>query len=287
MRRSAILVSLALPIALALPAAAPARTVDVHPGGLQRAIARADAGDTLRVHHGHYRGSLVIAKRLELIGAPGERRPLIDGRCRTRVTIQAAANGVRLRRLHVVGADESAGQLPSEVDFSGLGTGAVTDSLLRDTCDAEYGVNVFDSGRIRVLRNTARGFSDAGIYVGRITGTLGGVLLVRGNESFHNNRGFILEDSAGGDVRVVANRFHDNTSSGEGPPSGIFVRNSDRALFRENAVFGNSRFGINLDANSDRNRFFGNRIHGNPVAVNDLGSGNCGSGNRPGAFPAC
>jgi parallel beta-helix repeat protein len=284
MRRAPIAVALAL---LALPAPAAARTLDVHPGSLHRALERADRGDTLIVHEGRYKGSFVIRERLKVFGAQGERRPLIDGLCRTRVTVEVAADGVVLRRLHVVGADESAGTLPIEVDFTDRRSGTISHSLLRDTCDAEYGVNVFHSRRIRVIRNRALGFSDAGIYVGGVDTTGSGVLTVRGNRSFNNNRGFILEDSAGGTIRVLHNRFTGNRSPGHGPPSGIFVRNSDAGVFRENTVTGNGRFGVDLDGNSDRNRFVLNLLRPNPVNVRDLGSGNCGGGNRPDAFPAC
>jgi len=276
-----------LAVLLSLPAAAAAATRDVRPGGLHRAIERAAPGDTLILHSGRYRGPVVIPERLKLFGARGEARPLIDGRCRARATITVAANDVRLRRLEVVGADESGGSLPSEVDFSDLESGGITDSIVRDTCDAEYGINVFRSRRIDVLRNTAVGFSDAGIYVGGITDTGRGAIVVRGNESLRNNRGFILEDSNGGRVRVVANGFEGNRSRGEGVPTGVFIRNSDGALFKRNDVAGNGRFGVDLDGNSDRNRFFGNRIFRNPVNVRNRGAGNCGGGNRPDAFPAC
>src|ERR687896_1757656 len=43
------------------PAGAP-RTIQVHPGELQDAVERARGGDTLVIHHGRYRGSLVIDK---------------------------------------------------------------------------------------------------------------------------------------------------------------------------------------------------------------------------------
>jgi nitrous oxidase accessory protein NosD len=284
MRRATIAAAVAL---LVLPASAAARTIDVRPGGLHSAIERANAGDTLIVHEGHYRGSFVIDKRLKVYGAQGERRPLIDGRCRTRVTVRAAADGIVLRRLHVVGADRSGGPLPIEVDFTNRRSGEISNSLLRDTCDAEYGVNVFHSRRIKVLRNRALGFSDAGIYVGGVDSTGRGVLVVRGNRSFRNNRGFILEDSAGGTIRVLHNRFFGNRSPGHGPASGIFVRNSDAAVFRENEVSRNGRFGVDIDARSSRNRFVRNLLRPNPVNVRDRGTGNCGGGNRPEAFPAC
>jgi parallel beta-helix repeat protein len=261
--------------------------IDVRPGELREAIARADDGDTLRLHEGRYTGRYTIAKRLKLVGAPGERRPLIDGRCQTRATIRVVVPGVVIRRLHVVGSDESGGPFPSSVEFIRVRSGRITDSLLRDTCEAEYGVNVFASQRITVLRNRTRGFSDAGIYVGAISSTGGGILEVADNETFRNNLGVIVEDSSGGTIVVNDNLIRDNTSSGEGIPSGIFVRRSDAASFSRNRVVRNGEFGIHLDPASERNRFFANRVRSNPRNVFDQGTGNCGRGNVPNAFPAC
>src|SRR3954468_5249228 len=75
-------------------ARAPAgRAIEVHPGQLHGALRQAVDGDTLVLHHGRYRGVYTIRERLRLIGAPGERRPVIDGRCRTRVTLEIEGNG--------------------------------------------------------------------------------------------------------------------------------------------------------------------------------------------------
>lgn len=281
-----------VPVAFALVAQAPAaggggQVIDVRPGELRGALAGASDGDTLMLHRGRYGGSFTISERVKLVGAPGEQRPLIDGRCRTRAVIEVVTSGVVIRRLQVVGSDESAGAFPSSVEFTRVGQGRITDSLLRDTCDAEYGVNVFDSGRVAVLRNRARGFSDAGIYVGAITDTGAGTLLLADNETLRNNRGVIVEDSNGGRIVVRGNAIRDNTAPGEGTPSGIFVRNSDRVLIQGNAVFRNGELGVHLDPESDRNRFFGNRIEANPRNVLDEGDGNCGRRNTPNAFPAC
>lgn len=262
--------------------------IQVHPGQLQRAIERAVAGDTLVIHAGHYRGVFVIDERLKLVGAAGERRPLIDGRCETRVTIAVRTDGVVLRRLHVVGADEGFGPVPSEVDFSAVRSGRISGSLLRDTCDAEYGVNVFGSAEVDVIDNVGRGFSDAAFYVGSIFGTGDGVLRVTGNEGFASNRGVIVEDAVGGIIRIVRNRLHDNTAPGLGVPTGIWLHRSDGVVLVDNLVTDNGRFGIHLDPGSDRNQLFGNVARRNPGGnFRDQGTGNCGADNRPDVFPAC
>jgi parallel beta-helix repeat protein len=264
------------------------RVVQVHPGELGPAIEAASGGDTLVVHAGTYRGSFVVDKRINILGARKERRPLIDGRCATRVTIAVTHAGVVLRHLQVVGADEGFGSFPSEVDFSGVASGGARGLLVRDTCDAEYGINVFGSRAVAVIGNRGRGFSDSTIYIGGITSTGDGALTVRGNEAFGNNRGIIVEDSAGGRVRLLGNRAHDNTISGEGAPAGIFLHNSDGVLLSGNVASDNGRFGIHLDANSDHNRLLDNTARGNPWGnFRDEGKGNCGAGNHPDSFPSC
>jgi hypothetical protein len=65
--------------------------------------------------------------------------------------------------LTVQGADIAFSPLPSEVGFTGVGEGAAKKLVLRDTCDGEYGVNVFGTGRMLVRNSVARGLSDAGL----------------------------------------------------------------------------------------------------------------------------
>lgn len=265
-----------------------ARTLQVHPGELKAKLAASGDGDTLIIHRGHYRGAIQIDHRVELLGAAGAPRPVIDGLCATRATILVRHGGVTLRRLAVVGADEGHGDFPSEVDFSGLPSGRAVGLSVRDTCDAEYGINVFGSEKVDVIGNTGRGFSDSVIYIGGISSTGNGVLRVNENEAFGSNRGIIIEDSAGGDLRFKGNRVHGNRIGGEGTPSGIFVHNSDGVLISANTVTDNGTYGIQLDSNSDGNRIFGNTVLRNPGGnFIDQGSGNCGTGNHPNPFPPC
>jgi parallel beta-helix repeat protein len=192
-----------------------------------------------------------------------------------------------LRGLRVVGADEGFGPFPSAVDFRDVGRGSARDLVLEDTCDrpgpdegAEYGVNVFHSRKVSVAGNDARGFSDAGLYVGQITSTGNGALSVHGNVSRGNNRGVIVEDSAGGRIVVKNNELNRNRAAGEGTPSGIFLHNADGVEIEGNAVNGDGEIGIHLDPNSDDNALHDNVVRDNPTNLLDEGSGNCGSGNR-------
>jgi parallel beta-helix repeat protein len=283
-------------LAAPAPAGSDGRTIHVRPGpdALQRALDRADDGDTLRVHEGRYPEDVTVRNRLRIVAADGD-TPVIDGRCRTARTIAVRRSGVHLRGLTVVGAAEGFGFLPTEVDFSGVARGSARGLVVRDTCGAEgaeYGVNVFQAGPIKVIGNRAgRGFSDAGIYVGSITDTGDGALSVRDNLTLRNNVGIIVEDSAGGDIRVRLNRVKQNTRPGESDPTGILIRRSDGALIEDNTVRGSGRFGIYLDPDSERNVLNDNVVSGSGTTdLRDEGSGNCGSGNSFGSgdsLPPC
>jgi parallel beta-helix repeat protein len=208
------------------------------------------------------------------IKAVGPGRVIVDGRCQTRFTIDVLADHVMLKRLTVQGATSGLGDFPSEVNFSGVSDGAARRMLFRDTCDAEYGINVFGTGDMVVRRSEARGFSDAGIYIGGITA---GPVTALENETHSNNRGIIVEDSTPGTVAVLDNRTHDNPAPGEGLPSGIFVHNSDGELFRGNLVADNGLHGIHVDPTSDGNRLFSNAISGSGT-LDDEGTANCWNG---------
>lgn len=254
--------------------------IQVRPGkqAITKALDRADPGDKLRVHSGRYRESLEVTKPVEIVGAGKARRPVIDGKCESDITVAVGAAGVTLRHLKVVGATDqvSAGR---EVDFTGVATGTMDDLRLRDTCDAEYGINVFQTGPVSVTGSRAAGFSDAGIYVGDVVDTLGGTLVVRGNESFANNKGIIVEFSSGGDILVEANDVHDNTLAAFGDQVGIFIHGSDGVRMFGNSVTGNGAIGVQLTPDADGNVLDGNTITGNPTDIRDEGTGNCGTAN--------
>jgi parallel beta-helix repeat protein len=265
-------------------ASASADTINVHPGpnAIQNAIDGAASGDTLRVHPGRYEESVTVNEHALRIVGVGDSRPIIDGGCAAGAAVNVIRNDVRLEGLKVTGGSEY------EVNFIGRASGRVIDSVVRDTCDALYGINVFNGGAVKVKDNIATGFRDAGIYVGGITNTRGGVLRLKNNESYGNNRGIIVEDSLRRtDIRVIGNSVHGNDLPGLGFRSGIFVHNGDGVLFRGNRANRNGRYGIHLDADSDHNRLFDNKAkrNGDRNFFNE-GSGNCGSGNSFG-LPHC
>lgn len=283
---AALLAAVVLPVT---PASAKKRVKNVHPDShpshaISNTLFRARPGTTLRIHPGRYRESLVINKRVKLIGV-GRRRPVIDAGCDARFAVEVDVNNVKLVGLKVIGADGAPGTVPSEVDFTDVSGGRANDLVLRDTCDAEYGVNIYRTGPIEVRNSRAVGFDDAGFYVGGITSTPGGSIRVRRSEAYGNNRGVIIESSAGGDIRVKENYLHDNNVvlpppiAPEWPPTGLLINDSDGVLVEHNAVLDNGAFGLRLAAGSDDNLINENAFTGNPVDVLDLGTGNCGLNN--------
>lgn len=269
-KRTAALVLVAASIAMGwgdgdTAEAARRRRIDVFPGknAIGRAIRAASPGDVLRIHPGRYPEVVEIDKRLTLRGV-GKRLPTIDGRCRTGIVVDVRADGVRLKRLRVQGASGEAGALSTEVNFAFVTNGVARRMVFRDTCDAEYGVNVYRTGRVVVARSRARGFADAGLYVGD---TLEGPVFFRRNEAFDNNRGIIVEDSLPGTVVVSGNVVYGNDQPGTGPePSGIDVIRTDGALIVRNVVRDNLVYGIRAYAQpqnvSEGNRFFDNVVSG-------------------------
>jgi parallel beta-helix repeat protein len=203
----------------------------------------------------------------------GDGTVIVDGTCSAADTILIKGDGVTIRGLRVIGA--GVGFAPKEIDFVGVTSGRVLDSVVEDTCgNAEYGVNVFNSGSIRVIRTTATGFADAGIYIGQITSTQFGPLLLSDNDTYGNDRGIIVENSAGGQILVRSNSVHDNATTG------IWITNSDRVRIQRNIVRDNGDAGIELDSFSDRNMVRQNVAQGQTYDLaNHGGNGNCFLGN--------
>jgi len=280
-----------LGVAVAALARAPgalAATIEVNPGpnAISKALNNSHNGDTLRIHDGTYRETFNVDKRVTLRGVGG--RPLIDGQCNAQRTTMVRSGGVTFDHLKIVGAAEGFGPYPSEVDVEDVGTGAIHDVIVHDTCGgpadgAEYGINVFNSGPVYVTGNRAAGgFSDAGIYIGAITDTGGSRLQVLNNTTFLNHQGIIIENSGGaGNIQVAHNDVHDNKTPGveTEEASGIFIHNSDGVGIRNNTVKANGDIGVNIDAGSDHNRLIKNVITNNPLDINNDGTSNCASGN--------
>jgi parallel beta-helix repeat protein len=269
-----------------LPIEASADVVHVHPGpnAITNAIRRAVPGDRLVIHGGLYREDIRVGKRLSLVAAPGD-TPTIDATCDSFTAVDITANRVLLRGLRVVGGTYY------EVDTTFVGNVTLQLIRMRDTCgNALYGVNVYQTGTVLVARSRARGFEDAGIYVGGIDD---GPVTVRRNTTFDNNRGILVEDVAPNTVRVAYNTSRVNDLPGLGPPSGIWLHEADGVEVVGNTFTDNDDFGIDIDLDSSNNEVRGNTATGNGTFdIRDQGTGNCFSGNvygtsNPSTLPSC
>jgi parallel beta-helix repeat protein len=277
-------VVVAMALLLAAPVVARAETFNVHPGNnaIQKAVNKAGNGDRIRVHDGTYREDVDVDKRLRITDA-GDGRPTIDGRCTTDRVIDVIHGGVALRGLRVKGARDE-----YTINMIGVPSGAVKDVVMRETCGADdaalYGINTYESGHLNLRGNDAKGFEDAGIYVGEISDTEGGPLRVRANNTHGNNVGVLIEDVFDVpevDVRVRNNRTNGNTlDSGLSAPAGILIRRSDGVLVADNVANSNGDYGIHVDDQSDDNVINNNDASSNGTSdFFDEGTNNCGAGN--------
>jgi parallel beta-helix repeat protein len=268
-------------------------TTEVFPGpnAIQNAVTAASAGDTLLIHTGTYNEDVTVGnvKTGLSLRAYGDGPVVVDAGCGGFTTIDVNAGGVTIDGLRVRGGTYY------EIDFNGVPGGVVTGSVLRDTCRAYYGVNVFNvSGTMTVMGNAATGFDDAGIYVGGISNTTATVV-VSDNYTFGNNRGIIMEEIvAAANVTVTGNLSRVNRipqPPGLNPNAGIFLHNADGLLVDGNTVRRNDERGIELDANSSGNAVTNNTISGHTYDLSNLGTNNCFSGNTyttsNGPLPGC
>jgi parallel beta-helix repeat protein len=251
----------------------PAKVIEVYPArhALAKALDQALPGDTLNIHTGRYREHVDVSTPDLTMQAAGDGRVVVDARCRANDTIYVTANGVTVDGLTVVGAAEGFGSFPSEIGLQSVDqTGLIENSVFKNTCDAEYGIQVFQSGSIVIRNNRTSGFSDSGIYIGAISNTPNGPLIVAGNRSENSHQGIIVEDSSGGTIQVTDNGVDGNFDAG------IFLHNSDGVLINHNVVRDNGRAGIDLDPTSDTNRVVRNVSMGHTYDLeNEGGTGNC------------
>jgi parallel beta-helix repeat protein len=250
--------------------AAPHATIQVFPGtrAIRKALREANPGDVLNIHAGMYSETLEISKNKLTLQAAGDGKVIVDGQCLATSVITINAEGTIIRGLKVRGGAYYS------IDLEHHASARFQENTLQGTCiGVEYGINVFDGESIKIIGNKAKGFHDAGIYVGGINATPNGALVVRGNNTFGNTRGIIIEDSV--NVVIVArdNQVHDNTTTG------IYLHNSDGIRVVHNTVTNNGNAGIYLDANSDSNTVNSNALTRHTFDLLNEGSGNCFNNN--------
>jgi parallel beta-helix repeat protein len=272
-RNIAAAVTLALCLALVpgVGQAASSDVIEVFPGpnAINNALDVAQPGDILNIHAGTYSERVNVDVANVTLRSAGDGQVTVDGMCTASTTVDVLAERVTLQGLRVIGA--GLGGAPIAVDFSGRDTGRVISSVVEDTCgDAWYGINVYQGGSIKIIGNSTSGFDDAGIYVGDITSTPFGPLVIRGNETFGNNKGVIVQDSSGAEIQVISNSVHDNLATG------IWVNLADGIRVVRNTLDDNGTTGIEVDEFSDGNVIRRNRALGHTFDLYDGGgNGNC------------
>jgi parallel beta-helix repeat protein len=229
----------------------------------------------------------LIEKELTIKGpSDGKKLPTVDGRCGTAFTMLVLDSPVTLKNFRVTGASDARGGQygGAEVNFIEGGAGSAQNLRVVASCDVLYGINVFDSGDVRITGGRYSGYDDAGIYVGSIN-RAASTIEVTENFSTRNNRGIIIEDSADNGGILVADNTTNANDNGH-TPSGIFLHNADSVVLAGNAAVDNSSAGIWLDTTSDDNRLIDNVASNNGVLGGEVaadlqndGVGNCGGGN--------
>jgi parallel beta-helix repeat protein len=267
--------------------------MDVFPGPgtpLQDAIDAASDGALLVVHGGGYPEVVTITKRLRLMHPTGEGNFAVIGDvnenvfCDAPTVLTIVASRVRVENIDVAGGTFST------IDVHDSDRVTLNRVTVYNRCNtAEYGVNIFASTHVKVFEVKtyplfgSEGYNDAGFYLGGIPAR-GAVRLKKCFSSEDDERGILIEDSAPRGV-VVQNSAADFSRS-----AGIFLRNSDGVLLKDNSVTSSRGTGIELDATSDDNDIVGNGVFSTVVAdVVDAGSGNCWRRNTfsTGTVPPC
>jgi parallel beta-helix repeat protein len=245
--------------------------IQVNPGiahAIRKALKSANPGDTLNVHTGTYNEALNITKNNITLQSAGDGTVILDAGCGSEAAIQMNADGIIIKGLTVRGGIEYT------ISAVGRNSGTVRSNKVISTCSgAEYGVNVYGRGSLRVIENEGSGFADAVIYIGGIAATPAGALKVKGNNTYNSQRGIIIEDSSGVNIKVLQNNVHDILDTG------ILIHNSDEILIRGNTMTNDTNNGIHLDAPSDTNSVINNVISGNTNDINNEGTGNCFTNN--------
>ncbi len=197
MRALAVICMALAPLPLA------AGKIEVSPGGLAGALARAEPGDTLRLAPGNYTGPVVLDKSLTLIGTDGVH---IDGGGEGSV-ITVTAEDVTIRGLTITGSGDSHDGIDSGVQLSKTAHGAVVeDNVLKGNL---YGVDIHGAKNSRVTGNVIEGQQHDqmnrrgnGIYVWNAPGAV-----VDGNDIRWGRDGIFVNSSKKN--TFTNNRFRD------------------------------------------------------------------------------
>ncbi|MCR9088906.1 MAG: nitrous oxide reductase family maturation protein NosD [Rhodobacteraceae bacterium] len=188
---------------ICLPLALPAAERQVLPGGLGRALAEAQDGDSLRLAPGRYRGPIVLDRPVTLDGGGAA---VIDGGGQGSV-ISVTSPGVTLRGLEVTGSGDSHDGIDSGIKLTKTATGAeVAENVLRGNL---YGIDIHGARDAVVRGNRIEGRQDRlmnrrgnGVYVWNAPGAA-----VIGNDVRWGRDGIFVNSSKRN--RFIGNRFRD------------------------------------------------------------------------------
>jgi len=270
----------AIVLAVAVSTVVPLATVRgatfvVSPGPgtpVQDAIDAASPGDTIRLMLGSYPEQLVIDKRISLVGVrsaspnPSDTTSVGTGQCiGSDPAIWILANGVRLRRVEVVGGD--GGGIRAIGSLLNL-----TDVFVRSPCEVVNApfVNVESSNRVTLSKVWARGTATEHAPAGiRIADTVqDGRVRIRKASASGNDIGILLENDAARSVLVASGDVNFNSR-------GIVLRGTTGVSVDRNSLIGNSTSGIEIEATSSGNLVTRNAVSGSTNDVVDYGSANC------------
>lgn len=252
-----------------------AQTITVQEGEtIQRAIDRAQPGDTVKVPYRVYHESVALdTNNITLHGIPNENGefPILDGRSEIADGVIASGNQFTIGYLHMRNYTDN-----------GVLVEGVTDVHFHDLVTENtgvYGVYPVQSTNVLIERVRASGVNDAAIYAGQCEN-----VIVRDSETFDSVIGIELENTVNGEVynnhshnnslglllvllpqltskisidtKVYNNLFEDNntenfarsdmTVSFVPPGLGILVAASDRNEIYNNTIRNNKTSGIGL-----------------------------------------
>ncbi len=287
MRYTAFRIGILVALVFVAASGALSMIVSVSPGPgtpLRDAIAAAHSGDTSRIAAGTYAEMVVVDKPLRLIGA-GANLVTINAGCTSPncpsglpCALAVAANDVAIQNLTVIGGTDIG------VDVAYVDHVSITGVATYDVCgQVSYGVNVYQSTRVRVRRNAISNMpaAEAAIYVGSIPAN--GRVVVERNVLTKDGGGVLVEDSLPG-VVVKSNTIIENDI-------GIWLTHAqgDRVFNNTVTATGNREAGIRVDGYCDDNLVVGNTISGYPIDAEDDGTNDCWKRNTfvTGSVPPC